>query len=289
MQPTMRGIMYILISNLAFCGMSCLVKYASSYSAFTSTLYRCIIGMGVIGILALTGKTKLTFNNRNGLFFRGLYGGIAICTGFISIEKLGLIKASVIINSYPVFATLFSIFLLKEKVNAIKILSIFSSFMGMVLIVSEKNSGHSLFSIGVYEIISISGAMLGGLAVVYVKKLQETDSSATIFFAQCLMGFWIVLIPAGNSTGSKVNIYSSIILLGIGLMASIGQLIFTQAYRYISVATGSILVMLSPVLNFFAGVVFFHEQIRFNTIIGTLITITSCTVLLIPGKKVKTC
>jgi hypothetical protein len=38
--------------------------------------------------------------------------------------------------------------------------------------------------------------VLSGLAIVIVRKLRATESSYAIFFSQCVIGFWLMLIPA---------------------------------------------------------------------------------------------
>ncbi|GAB1400678.1 hypothetical protein MASR1M66_21330 [Aminivibrio sp.] len=47
--------------------------------------------------------------------------------------------------------------------------------------------------------------MLSGLAIVIVRKLRATESSYAIFFSQCVVGFWLMLIPA-NVIPSDISI-----------------------------------------------------------------------------------
>jgi drug/metabolite transporter (DMT)-like permease len=112
--------------------------------------------------------------------------------------------------------------------------------------------------------------MLGGLTVVLVKKLQDTDSTVSIFFSQCLIGFWLLLIP---STAAPLSCgYSGcIILLCIGLLAAVGQLVMTEGYRHVTVASGSIITLLSPVLNITVGTMLFHEVFPPMAMVGSLV------------------
>ena len=288
MNGAIKGVSFLIISNVAFCGMSCLVKYGTELSAPLATMFRFIIGMGVIGIGALTGRMHLTFVDKSGLFFRGLFGGIAISTGFLSIAKLGLIKASIIIYTYPLFASFFSLLILKEQLTFRKMIALSFSFLGVILVMTDRGGidSASFLDFGLYELITIAGAILAGLSSVFVKKLQSTDSSPTIFFAQCLIGFWIIVIPAGQGTG--INSYKgSILLLLIGLLAAFGQLILTEGYRYISVSTGAVIVLLSPVMNMFAGAVFFKEAVTVRMVLGAVIILVSSSLLMMHGKKQK--
>lgn len=270
-----KGALLMSTANVAFCAMACLVKYVSSVNVYTTTLFRFLIGLGVLGILAMSGRVKLAFVDKPALFLRGLMGGVAICIGFFSITRLGIIKASVIVYMYPVFATLFGCLLLRERVSARKIAATAGAFAGACVLLFDKKSSAGLFAgFGLYEIVAITGAVIAGLTVVSVKKLHETDSTVAIFFAQCLVGLWIVLIPASVDTGT-ISLPSSIIMVAIGLLATAGQLLSTDSYRYMSVSNGSLLVMISPILSCMAGVLFFHEHMTIRTISGAAIVLGS--------------
>ena len=119
------------------------------------------------------------------------------------------------------------------------------------------------------------GAIFSGIAVVSIKRLHETDSTYAIFFAQCVVGLWLMIIPA-NLVPRAIGYFGGILLLGIGIFATVGQLLMTEGYRYLSVTSGSLLSMLVPVLNFFAGVVVFHEHLSLWAIVGSLLILTSC-------------
>lgn len=178
-------------SNLAFCGMACLIRYASDVNAYTTTLFRFIIGLGIMCSLAMTGKIRLSFIDKKGLVLRGIIGSVSVWIGFISIAKLGLIWASVIIYTYPVFATVFGVILLKERINVLRCLS-------------------------------LTGAMVG-----------------------------------------------------IGILATLGQLSMTKGYRHVSVASGSVFVLSAPVINFGAGSILFHEPFLMWSLLGSAIVLCS--------------
>jgi hypothetical protein len=63
----LKGAIMMAGSNVAFCGMVWLIRYASFLNIQTTTLFRFMVGMGVIGVLAMAGRTNLTFVNKRGL------------------------------------------------------------------------------------------------------------------------------------------------------------------------------------------------------------------------------
>jgi len=264
-----------MLSNVGFCMMVCLVRYQTSASSYMTTFCRFAVGLSVIGLLALSGKQKLTFVNNKSLLFRGLAGGVATAVNFWAINKLGIIRSSIILSTYPIFGSVISVFMLNEKLTIQRCLALIFAFFGVVLVLSKGNGFSGLvYGFGTAELIALGGAVLAGLSVVFVKQLQATDNSVTIFFAQCLIGFWLVVIPAGAMPLS-IGWTGSIILVLIGLLAAAGQLCMTEGYRYINVSTASMCVMFAPVFNMIAAVALFHEKISAMMCIGSSIVVLS--------------
>jgi drug/metabolite transporter (DMT)-like permease len=73
--------------------------------------------------------------------------------------------------------------------------------------------------------------------------------------------------------------------VAIGATSTIGQLLSTEGFRYVQVATGSLLGMLVPVLNYFLGVVAFGEVISWRSVIGSIIILGSCVVVLLKSNN----
>lgn len=277
MSANSKGVLLTLGSVVFFALMAVLVKAVPNVSSYQTTFFRFAIGVGIIGILALFGVVKLTFNNRKGLFYRGFVGGIAVYLFYLAILKLGVGKGSVYIYSYPIFATIFSMIMLKEKVEPIKFLIIAVSFAGLVLLSLGGGKG-SLLGIGIWELIAIAGSVTTGLAVVFVKKLHDSDNSMAIFFSQCIVGFWLFLVPSG-ATQAKGNLTEILLLVLVGVVATIGQLFMTEGYKHVNVATGSMLQSLVPVFNLLSGWLIFKEKFSTIEIIGAFIIVGSCFLL----------
>ncbi|MDP2889953.1 MAG: DMT family transporter [Bacteroidota bacterium] len=288
MSDNSKGILLTLGSVVFFALMAVLVKAVPNVSSYQTTFFRFAIGLGILGILSLFGIIQLKFNDKKNLFWRGIVGGIAVYLFYLAIIKLGVGKGSVYVYSYPIFATLFSMLILKEKVEPIKFVVIFISFAGLVLL--SVGGKESLAGMGIYELIAIAGSVTTGLAVVFVKKLHDSDNSYAIFFSQCIVGFWLFLIPSG-ATQAKGNLNELLLLVLVGIVATIGQLFMTEGYRYVNVATGSLLQSMVPVFNLLSGWLIFHEQFTTIEMTGAFVIVGSCFALVVInfriGKKTR--
>jgi len=289
MSGHLKGVLLTLGSVVFFAIMAVLVKAIPNVSSYQTTFFRFAIGLGIIGLLSLFGIIQLKFNDRKNLFWRGLVGGFAVYLFYLAILKLGVGKGSVYIYSYPIFATLFSMLILKEKVEPIKFVVIFISFAGLILL-SLGGENEMLSGVGLYELIAIAGSVTTGLAVVFVKRLHDSDNSYAIFFSQCIVGFWLFLIPSG-ATQAKGNLSELLLLVLVGIVATIGQLFMTEGYKYVNVATGSLLQLLVPVFNLLSGWLIFHEHFTTIELIGSFVIVGSCFMLVFVnfriGKKTR--
>lgn len=280
-----KGTLLILASTVAYCLMSAFVRYASDIDPYKTTLFRFVVGLGILGTAALFGKIRLRFTDGPLLFLRGLFGGTAILVFFWSIPKLGIAKATVLLYSFPIFGSLFSSIFLKERIGAVRLAAILTSFAGIVLLGADDGSALSLTGLlGRHELLALLGAVLGGVALVLVKKLHDTDSSYAIFFAQCVIGLWIVVVPA-NTIPCSVGLSGGLLLVAIGVTSATGQLLSTEGYRHLDVAKASLLGMLVPVFNYVLGATVFGERVSVRSIIGAGIVLGSCAIVLVKSEN----
>ncbi|MFC1736698.1 DMT family transporter [Candidatus Hydrogenedentota bacterium] len=276
-----KGIGLTLGSVLVFCVMSSLIRQAADINSYKTTFFRFVVGLGLLSTAAMFGKIELRFVHKPFLFLRGLIGGAAIFTHYLSIAKLGVGKGTVICYSYPIFATIFGAIFLKEKIGFRKAAAVLATFVGIYLLTVDNDAdAFHVGSVGKYEAIAILGAILSGVVIVLIKKLHETDSTYAIFYAQCAIGLWLVIVPASTVPGS-IGFSGGMLLLGIGITATVGQLLMTEGFRHITVTTGSILAMLLPVLNVLVGVTVFRESVSATMIIGSVIVVGSCSVAVV--------
>jgi len=267
-----------------FCAAGCLVKYGAYIGPYKIAFFRFIIGLGLIVIAAKLGRVKLVFINKKLLFLRGLAGGLSIIIGLLSIIKLGLGKGLVLICSYPIFASGISAVFLKERLRLFDFGAIMAAIAGIYFIVYEKQQGFSLLVFGGYELLAVLGAVITGITVTLIRKLHDTDNSLAIYFAQCAVGMWLVIVPAFNNEGA-VGLNSVFILLGIGSSVTVGQLLMTEGFKYVPVKTGSLLLILEPVLCYVAGVVIFNEPLIWSGVLGSVMVIGACVVVLTRRKQ----
>jgi drug/metabolite transporter (DMT)-like permease len=283
MEHKAKGAALIFAACGFYCIAGCLIKFGSDIGVYKLAFFRFVIGLFLIAAAAMSGRARLVFNNKKLLFLRGLAGGVGVCIVILSITRLGLGKGMVLVSTYPIFASIFSVIFLKERLRVINVAAILTAMVGVYFIAYEQEQDSALLVFGGYELLAVLGAVISGVAIVCIRKLHETDSSLAIYFAQCVVGMWLVVIPAFRD-GADFRLNSVFILIGMGVSITIGQLLMTQGMKYVPVKVSSLLLLLEPVLCFIAGVLIFGEPLTFFCLLGSVIVVGSCAAVLTARK-----
>ena len=284
-----QGTALILGSSFMYSLMALLIKVASeATNSYNMAFVRFLFGLCFLSVLLLTGRIRLKFNNWMLLIARGIIGGTAVWITYLAIEKLGIFKGPLILFSYPVYASLFGVFILKEKLLLKNIAAIGLAVAGLYLLIVKSGQFDLPLSGSKYEIIAIIGSVMAGLAVTLIRKLHETESTLEIFFAQCLFGTLIMLVPA-NLGEHALEMSGVVLLMGIAVTALAGQLLMTEGFRYLPVNVASILAMTELILNSSIGILIFHEQVTARMGFGAVLIAAACVISLVGrvsgGKK----
>ena len=272
-----KGVIQMTTSSLMFSIMATLVVYAKHIDFFTTALYRFIVGFAILGTLALFRRIKLDYNNSTVLFLRGFLGGISVVLFYLAIVKLGIAKGTAISFTYPVFATIGGMIFLKERVRPLVWVFMSSALVGITLLTYDVHS--NMLRVDLWTLLAFAGAVIGGHALVCVKRLTSTDSSYSIYISQCLMGFWLVVIPA-NLTPTKVGMWGIVILLAIGVSATLAQLLMNWGFGKLSIPTGSLLGLVTPMCNVFIGILLFGEILGPFELLGVCLVLASCVAII---------
>lgn len=279
---TFKGAFLIVGSSVAYAGMSVLIKQVTlmGIDSYKTTLFRFVIGLALLATAALFGRIKLVFNKGWLLFVRGLVGGVCVFLFFLTISHIGIAKGTVLVFTSTIFASLFSVLLLKERISLWKWLVVAAAMVGIYFVATSRTGGSvSWTSFGPYELAGITAGVLSGLVKCMIKKLHATDTSYSIFFAMCAVGVWVVIVPA-NLVPCEIGIYGGVLLLGIGGLGALGQLIGTEGYRHLPVSLASLLELSFPVFNLIVGVLVFGEMLSTTGLLGAGMILVSCAAMI---------
>ena len=275
------GVLQMIASSLMFSLMALTVRWASEVKGlgpWITAEFRFLICIAFVFGLCAWQRRPLRFVNRRWLVTRGVLGGASALLFFYTINHVGVAKATVLNYTYPIWAGLFLPLLLEDRVRTGLWVAVAVAFGGLYLVVVPASG---LGAISGMDLVALSGGLISGLAVLSIKKALETDSSRAILFAQSFFGLLIVALPA-QAGGYSIPTLGWALLVAVGLSAAVGQLLMTHAYKQVGAIEGSLLSMVTPVLNVVLGLLVFREPVTTRALAGCVIVLLGCAYAALP-------
>jgi len=281
----------MLLSVFALAVMQSLVRYLGpSVSSWTKTFYRSLFTVLILLIWMLVRREKIRFNNWPLLLMRCLSGAVSISLFFWTIDLIGLFNATLYLYVHPVFAIIFAILLFRERFSLWILAPLGAALVGLYLIVNPSFRG---FTLG--HGTGLATALLGGIARAALRQLRKTDTPGNIVilfmsFALVVSGIGVIVVPDQSwkftPTPNLTMTTIWILLAAIALLSAFAHILVTVAFRRLSTATGSIMTMLIVPITALIAVLYFHEPLTVNKIVGgLLITAAGIGVAFVPPRR----
>ena len=261
----------MFMSVCAFSIMDAIVKWSDTYPVGQVLFFRGLFGMIPIFFLIPREryfdfyKTKRPFLH----FKRVLAGLISIVAIFIALRKLPLATVVSISFAAPIFTTIFSIFLLKEKVGFYRWLAVFVGFIG-IIVISEP--GYTSLNINyLYPIIFCLGLSYVAIAI------RQLSSTEPVWLIGLYFSFSIMIISFFTISQGWLmpNLKDLFLLSMVGILGGLANLWLTHSYKLSEVTLVTPLKYLALVFGIFFGYFIWDEVPSIKTLLGASLVIIS--------------
>lgn len=229
------AVTYSLSAAFLLTTMDAVVKWLTAdYSVVQIAFLRYVVGLFIaIGLARIspTGLGGLVTRRPVSHLWRSAFNIATMITFYLAMKAIPLANAVCISLASPIFMTLFSIPMLREKVPVDRWVAVFLGFVGIALIVQpDPHAG-----IGTGALLALVSAVTWSLTLVSSRRLSSSESSHTILFYYALavvisLGGTLALFPALWHLPTSARDIGFFAL--IGLLGSFGQFFLNQAYRY---------------------------------------------------------
>jgi drug/metabolite transporter (DMT)-like permease len=258
----------LLFGSSVFFGLSAvLVRLATGggMNGGQVTLVRFMVGLA--GVLAIFAGRPGTFRpvNRWLLVSRGAFGASAALLYFLAIERIPAGEATLLNNTFPIWAVLLSLLVLDERPTGHLAIALVIATAGVFLVLG---GGGFTLRLGTGQVFGLLSAILGGAAVTSMRKLRATDNAPTIFFAFAVGGLCAGLPFAAGGWPSSPGAWAAAIGVGIGTF--IAQLQMTEAYGALSVPEAALWQQLTPIASYLWALTL-GEGFGWSTVAGVLL------------------
>ena len=269
------GFLYMFLAVCAFSIMDLIVKWSENYPVGEVLFFRGFCGL--IPLIFLIPKDKyLVFYKTEKPFLhfkRCAAGLVAIVAIFIALRKLPLATVVSISFAAPIFTTILSIFLLREKVGLYRWLAVVVGFIGILVISEPGFSSMNLYYI--YPIIFCFGL---SYVAITIKQLSSTEPVWLISFyfslSIMLMSFFTI-----NQGWLLPSIKDLFLLSLLGILGGFANLWLTQSYKFSDVSLVTPLKYLALVFAIIFGYFLWDEIPTYKTLAGSSLVIISSIVI----------
>ena len=265
----------MLMSVCAFSIMDIIVKWSEAYPLGQVLFFRGFFGVILYFIIMPRDRIKNFYlTKRPGLhFLRCMSGLIALVAIFIALRNLPLATVVSISFAAPIFTTIFSIFLLSEKVGMFRWIAVLVGFIGIIIITEPGFSSFNIYFI--YPIIFCLGLSYVAIAI---RQLSTTEPVwlISLYFSIAITLVSLVTLPYGWVIP---NFSDLLLLMLIGVFGGVANLWLGQSYKLAEVSLVSPLKYLALVFAIAFGYFIWDEIPSFKTLLGASLVIISSIII----------
>lgn len=258
-----------------------LMEQQGSSFAFTSFLRMAFSFI----ILAVITVAKFGFHSlrvsKKTLLFCALLG--LVCHGIynvfysIAVTSTGVTVSAVLMNTAPVFTTIASYFMLREKITWIKSAAMIINILGCTLVATGGKFDVMLFPlIGV--LCGIASGFCYGMTAI-IGKFAGEKSNAFVISTYSYLFAAIFLVIFMNPWGKVVPLNESVLLLGFFyalIPTAIAYLFYYQGLQKVTESSKvPVIASVEAVVAAMIGVTIFSEQVDMVNITGIFLVIGS--------------
>jgi len=267
------GPLWMLMAGLLFGCMSVLVKLgAAHFSHVELVFYRSVFGLLIVYGIMRQQQVNIATPHWRAHLWRSASGSIALALFFYCITVLPLATAVTLNYTAPLFLTILTMLVFKDKFNLPLTGAIMLGFCGVVLLL-HPSFQHAQWLPSLLGLIS---GFLAGVAYLNVKQLGmmgELTTRVVFYFslaASVGSGVWMLFNPVHAITAQGF-----VILFALGGTATLAQLAMTHAYRVGKTLVVSSLAYSTIVFASLFGMLLWHEILPLSGWLGVVFIVAS--------------
>ena len=252
--PSVLAVLFMVLSGIFATSMHCLIRFATEENhpfevAFFRTIFVLLI---FLPFVAKNGFKTLKPNNIKLQSYRAIIGSVAMLCMFYGLSITELAKATALMFTVPIFATLLAIIFLKEVVGIRRWSAMFIGFFGALIVLRPD------IELGFGPLLILCGSLMWSSSVLMAKKLTQTDSTLSITFWQAAG-----LIPATFILATQVwqwpNLDQLIMFLLIAIAGTLTHWFLNEALKRAEISALLPLDYLRLIWSVSLGLIFFNE------------------------------
>ncbi|MFD2289635.1 DMT family transporter [Mariniflexile gromovii] len=263
-----NAIKFMIISAFAFAFMNVIVKYLNNVNSYQIVFFRSLGSLFFTFGYLIKNKIPFIGNKNKLLILRSIVGAASMLFFFISLKYLSVGTAVSLRYIAPIFAAIFAVFILKERIKPFQWLFFIISFIGVLVL---KGLDSQIDTLGLLFVLI--AAILSGLVYIMINQIGQTEHPVVVvnYFMITAMVLGGVLSIGNWVTPTGIEWP---LLFSLGVVGYFGQIYMTKAFQTASTNIIAPLKYIEVVFSMLLGVAFFSEIYTFWSILGIILIIT---------------
>ena len=278
-QNIARGALFIVASEFSFALSAAIIKFTSdSLPNESIVFFRNLFGLAILMplIVQTSRDTSTNILKTDRLHFhllRGIVGMGAMYCFFYALGHISLGDSMLIKSTIPLIIPFMSAIWLQEKITLQIVIAGAVGFMGVFLIL-EPNGDTNWASL-----VALASSVMAAMAFVTVRKLSATEPPLRIVSYFAIAGVTISSVPMIWHWQTPTPI-EYLMLVGVGLTTTIGQLFLTRGYQNAPAASVGIFTYTSVPFGTFLGWLVWNELLDINSLFGAVLIVLAGLIVL---------
>lgn len=263
----------MIVAGLFFASMGVFVKLgAAHFSSAEMVFYRSLFGvLAVLSVVRAKGLSAYTRYWRLHIW-RSLAGLGGMMLLFYVIGVLPLSTATTLNYTSPLFMVVLSTFVLKRRPRPWLVVAVALGFVGVVLLL-QPTFGAGQTVAGLLGLASGLCASVAYLTTTQLGRLGEPSWRIVLYFTGIsTMGAGIFALGGGFHSIGRDGL---LVLFGLGVSATLGQLAMTRAYRDGETLTVGSLAYSTVVFTTLLSILIWQEAVSITSWLAISLIIAS--------------
>jgi drug/metabolite transporter (DMT)-like permease len=226
----LRGILLMVSAIGFFVSMDTIAKYLSQWYPVPGIVWaRYVINLGMLlAWLAARGELKRIRTSRPGIqLARGVLLASATFLYFTSLRVLPIADAAAIGFVLPLFVAVLAVPMLGERLDVPRGIAVLAGLAGALMIVRP---GSSVFTW--YALLPVAMALSNALYQILTRKVAGVEHPLTSLIWGAIVGAVLLSAAAPFYWKAPAQAFHWLLLVVIGLCASIGHYLLIKSYEY---------------------------------------------------------
>lgn len=228
MPSNVQGIFWALLATGLFSVVAAMAKVAvSDYHVLQILFFRqVVVFLSSLPSIAKSFPESLKTSHPGFHALRLVGAFTALSCGIWAVAVLPLTTAITLGFAQVFFVALLAIWILNEAVGMHRIAAVVLGFIGVLVVMRPGVEGF----VDLYALIPILGALGAAAAVISVRKLSQTESTATLLVYQSVFAGVLAGVPL-IWFWETPDLFGLLFLVAMGVLATAGQWVGVKALR----------------------------------------------------------